>query len=346
MKAVHNFILVFLDNEDEEKQNLDDFYELLNFQQNQLDIQELKSILYLISKINKNHNRKPFFFDKIKKLILILKNEIKQSLSNNEIYTIFKKNKLILLYLIDEGILVFDSNISNKISRYKDYFIPEINKFNSSDTPVNIPEFYDEKRRKGENDNYVCELIRNDNIEEFVIYCAKNSNPFYMTIKPSIYETNSFLEDKEPKLIEYSAFYGSIQILRFLFQNQVELTQSLWIYAIHGRNPEIIHFLEENKILPFDQTYQECLRESIKCHHNDFALYFKNNFIDTFDDHPDYIQNELCYGFHYYNFEFIPIDHNNFKFFFFYSIEYNCFNNLVDYYYKNIKGLDINELII
>lgn len=63
MKKIQNFILDYLDNEDdeEEKRNYVDFY----IKQNQPDIQDLKSILYLISKISKNHHRKPFFFDKI-----------------------------------------------------------------------------------------------------------------------------------------------------------------------------------------------------------------------------------------------------------------------------------------
>ena len=39
--------------------------------------------------------------------------------------------------------------------------------------------------------------------------------------------------------------------------NGVELTPSLLIYAIHGKNAEIIHLLEENHIEPEDNI----------CHH-------------------------------------------------------------------------------
>ena len=70
---------------------------------------------------------------------------------------------------------------------------------------------------------------------------------------------NSFLINKTPTLIEYSAFFGSIQIFRYLYQNRVEVFSTIWLYAIHGKNPEIIHFLEENNILPSDKSYQKCL---------------------------------------------------------------------------------------
>lgn len=74
----------------------------------------------------------------------------------------------------------------------------------------------------------------------------KNSFSLSMKIKPSIYETNSYLAKREPTIIEYSVFFGAIKIMRFLFQNNVQLIPSLWIYAIHSKNPEIIHFLENH----------------------------------------------------------------------------------------------------
>ena len=62
--------------------------------------------------------------------------------------------------------------------------------------------------------------------------------------------------------------------------NNVKLTSSLWIYAIHSRNAELIHLLEENGIESEDKTFEECLKESIKCHHNDIANYIKENCLD------------------------------------------------------------------
>ena len=119
-----------------------------------------------------------------------------------------------------------------------------------------------------------------------------------------------------------STFYGSIQIFRYLLQNQVDLSPLLWIYAIHGQNPDIIHLLEENQIKPEDESYQKCLKESIKSHHNVFAMYFKTNFVsDVFDVISNYSKNEFYYGFRFYNFQFISSELNQ-KFFFYYAVQF------------------------
>ena len=90
-----------------------------------------------------------------------------------------------------------------------------------------------------------------------------NRHNYYLDskIEQSIYETNSFLlknsiENPEKQmykylnhkrlkikneisLIEYAAFYGSIQIFQYLRMNNASLNKSLWLYAIHGQNAEI-----------------------------------------------------------------------------------------------------------
>ena len=78
-------------------------------------------------------------------------------------------------------------------------------------------------------------------------------------------------------------FYGSIQIFQYLRLSNVDLLPSLWLFIIHGKNPELIHILEENKIEPELNNYQICLVESIKCHHNEFAYYFLNNYLNGED---------------------------------------------------------------
>lgn len=45
--------------------------------------------------------------------------------------------------------------------------------------------------------------------------------------------------------------------------NNVELTSSLCIYAIHGNNPDIIHILEENRVQPSDITYLKCFKDEV-----------------------------------------------------------------------------------
>ena len=42
----------------------------------------------------------------------------------------------------------------------------------------NVLTDFEEKRQKGENDSYVCSLIRNDSVEEFVTYLNQTNLSF------------------------------------------------------------------------------------------------------------------------------------------------------------------------
>ena len=99
-------------------------------------------------------------------------------------------------------------------------------------------------------------LIKPWYLEIFLTWwCDKNfaffffgiCNTYNSLIKPSTYETNSFLYDKDVSMIQYAAFFGSIQIFKYLFVNYAQYDSSLWLFAIYGNNSEIIHHLEENK---------------------------------------------------------------------------------------------------
>ena len=88
-------------------------------------------------------------------------------------------------------------------------------------------------------------------ITEFVAYVTRNDVSIKAKIQPSTYKTHSFLLKKQAhleqdynnndeyngfSLIEYAAFFGSIQIFNHLRLEGVELTPSLWPLAIHGQN--------------------------------------------------------------------------------------------------------------
>lgn len=157
----------------------------------------------------------------------------------------------------------------------------------------------------------------------------------------SIFETNPLLIQKRSKIIEYAAFFGSIQIFQYLLMNNVELTPSLWLYEIHGRNPEIIHLLEENHVEPYDKTYTEYFKESIKCHHNEIAKYIEINLLKEKIEmnESNFKNNSICYGFHYYSLEIEDL-----KFPFFYACLYDHFQ-IVELLIRT-KKVNLNQTII
>ena len=309
-KKLHEHILTYIEDCEFNKK---DFEDLINYIQSQ-DIfnnrEEFEHFLRLILNICNNHHRYPGFFDKIKQIFFKYKKEIKQTFSNHDLFNLFNNNKMILLFLLNNDFIDADVQIIeallNKCElngiKYCHFFFPEIKKVISDDRIQEIEnelleidpkifDNYESKRQKGENDSYICTLIQNDSVEEFIQYTTQACYSFKNEIKPSIFETNEFLNNNTPKLIEYAAFFGSIQIFNYLRMNKVELTPSLWIYAIHSDNAELIHLLEEfncKKSFSFASfSCEELLCESIKCHHNDIINYFIM------------IDNEVCPDYNY-----------------------------------------------
>ena len=190
------------------------------------------------------------------------------------------------LYFLPEFKAFYDENLLNEI--YETYPI-----FFENGEIIDLEKF-NQNRKSGENENEVCEIIRKDLIEKFIIYINKNDISLTTMIKSSIYETNPFLikrqvlitdsymslfdNEDNPTLIEYAAFFGSISIFKYLETKDVTITPTIFKYAIHGRNTEIMEILED--MFSIYSFLDIILKESIKCH---FNIYI-NHIIDIYND--------------------------------------------------------------
>ena len=312
MRKIQELLLGYLENDD----SADQYFQNANII-NDLEIiqnkYELKLFLHLISQISANHHRGNNFFTKIETFLKIYEDDIKENFSDFSIFNIFRNNKRILLFLFEEKIiipndLIYGMITSNKYKKrkYPEYFFPEFKSFypqnyinelisKNPDLEEQNYSLYFEKRKIGENDSHICNLIRNDSVKEFIIYVNKtNLHLSDIIIKQSIYETNPLFLKNQASIIEYAAFFGSIQIFNFLKMNNVELTENLWIPAIHSQNADLIHLLEENHVEPLRfkndgygcsfqclqtsiKNNKDYIAESIKCHHIDIMNYLISN---------------------------------------------------------------------
>ena len=361
-KEIQESLFEYLDDQSTDEVIFNNLILLLEKHKMKENPNDLRLVLHLITKISNNYHRAPNFFTKIEKILNSLKEDIKNHFSEDQIFIIFKSSKCLLLFLFDEKVITPSKYMSflmaSRMSYMSNfphlYFYPEFKDFYeksvNKDIDERCPEIrniediesFNQKRKTGENDEYICQLIREDSIDEFVIYVTQKNVKLNNKIKFSYFESNYFLmKTKQQTFIEYAAFYGSIQIFQYLKLNGAELTPSLWLYAIHGGNAEIIHLLEENHILPEDQSFHECLKYSIKNYQKDITNYLKNNVIE------EKFENENQLNIQFYNFSGLSeltIEDNQMDELFFNFCKYD-YITIVDFILKNSR-IDINRTFL
>lgn len=361
MNEIHNLIIIYFDKMGENESEFQTFISYIQDHKIDSDKQKFKSILYLISKFSMHHHRSKDFFEKIDKILIFYKSTINQNFSNNDIFHIFKSNKRVLLSLFEHGIMTPDSSIAYLIShckfekrKYHEYFYPEFKEFLSIKNELyeSNPEEFLKLRKIGENEDHVCQLIRNDSLEEFISYTEKNKVSLTTHLKTSIFETNNYLLKRQPSLIQYSAFFGSFHIFNYLLKkindefieddfdnaycyddNYDEYHDNLmWLYSIHGCNLLIMQKLKKNEYKTKNNSYFECFIESIKCHHFEISKSLQKNIKNDF--------TSVCLK--YYNFCFLP---NNFIAIlddYFFDFCKNDYSLIVDNFIKT-KKVSLNE---
>lgn len=353
MKNIQNLFLEFLDNDENADSAYSNLIKIFNEEKIKENSHLLDSIIYFISTVANNHRRSPNFFPKIEKILKFFKEEIKQTYSNHEIFHIFIDNKRMLLFLFEENIITIDEYIKNILTYfqymrkgYDEYFKPEIIKFTKPKDLPEIPENFEELRKNGVNESLLCEFIRNDSINDFIIYTTKNNIDLNSIIKSSPFETNSLL-NHSVSLIEYTTFYGAIQIFKYLKINNVEMNSDLWLFSIHSRNEEIIQILEDENITPPndnlenaeqpDDSFEKCLEEAVKCNHNEIADYIQLSLMKENSKHL------LKYAITYFNFQYIQKDLiNESDLIYFIKKDYYI---IVEEFIKN-KRVDVNHKFI
>ena len=262
-KELQNLILQIINKSEAEDdtiyQQLIIFLDTYQYEKNK---PKLERYLHLISNISANHHRGPNFFEKIEKILTISSKYYTEIFSNVELFSIFQQNKPILLFLVKSKIVLIDQIIFDNLINFQEsiegevnyYFYPELYSVIKSGTIENVTEEnyklqfkedienFERNRQNYENEYKLCSLIRDDSVSDFIQYINERNLSFSTQIKRSFFETNSMFIEKDPTLIEYAAFFGSIQILKYLVIKDVELEPSIWLYAVHSDNAEIIQF--------------------------------------------------------------------------------------------------------
>ena len=315
MIEVQYLLLEYIDDDSNDKEKFNELIQLFNDQKIFENKHQLRSVIHLLASIIDFHYRTNFFYNKIFNIILFLKDELLKNYSNFEIYYFFKNNQRIILFLSEEKIITLDKSIASKmcdenychektILNEGIYFFPEIKQYIDERCYMykEIPKNIKELRKIEYGDNQILQLIQKDLLNEFIIYVNKTNFNLNNTIKSSLFETNYYLYG-ENSLIEYAAFFGSIKIFKYLITQDCIVDPKLMKYAIHGRNPEIIHFINDNTEID-EKTYKECLKISIKCHYNELTNFILNKYFEN-KDISSYV---LKHSLKSHNFSLIHLD--------------------------------------
>lgn len=251
---------------------------------------KMREFLWILSHISKNHCHVSHFLGKVEELLTSMESEIKQICCPQDLINIGKTNKLFLLFFLEHNLLsfeLFSKQDFMKSEPFISFFSYELKHLAATNQVcVGQTNTFIQNRKLGENDSEICIIIRLDLSDSFIpLYTQLKYSPD--TIIPySIYETNEELDKitgNRLTIIEYAAFFGSSNIFKYLFLQKPSLPENLWKCAIHGRNYEIIHLLEESQPIPPSNSYKTLLMEAIKCHNNELADYLIYK----------YFQNEL-----------------------------------------------------
>lgn len=116
---------------------------------------------------------------------------------------------------------------------------------------------------------------------------------------------------------------------------EVSLKPSVWIYAIHSNNPELIQILVDEKVELPTGSYETCLAEAIMCHNNETAIYFEEIYFA--ENITSKLSDKLLETvFRYYNYSFFPENFND-KSIFFYLCKYE-YHKMVDFLIQSMKN--------
>lgn len=218
--------------------------------------------LYIVNNISLYHYRDHKFIKKVELIIKKIHATHKIAVDDKIILQIFSENKRCLWYLIQEKLISKDEKFEEEIINNEKFTNLNYNKyFFPSKIQGETQEKIQENIETGENENYICQLIRDDSIEEFSNFFKSTNCSVNDCIPPSIYETNLLLlEYENVSLIDYAAFFGSLKIFNFLEKNKSCIGDLTHIFAIHSNNVELIKFFDD-KIM---ENAKQCLLYACK----------------------------------------------------------------------------------
>ena len=119
-KNLQSLILDFIENDDTDYDYLEKITRFITNSNITNNKQNLQDLLHMILNISNNHIRNSSFINKLIQIFLFILQDIQINFSDKDIYNIFKSNKLLILFLIENKIIIpSEELIRNIITKFR-----------------------------------------------------------------------------------------------------------------------------------------------------------------------------------------------------------------------------------
>lgn len=300
----------------------ENYQKLIDFINESQFLKAKSSMSQLLRSINSFSLCRPRNINIYCKLLTDIIESIKSFFKPSEICSLFDHNRILLLFydakflpvhlIISKVYYIHDTRFiyfNQELKRDESLRYEKIYKSYENLDGYDDDELFDKNRRIGFCNHELCSIIRDDNLEQFQSILSNSNEEILRNPIPAfsiVYEKNQYLFGRRSiTFLNYAAYYGSIQIFKFLWSHPNSNKSIDGIeYAIAGGNVEIFHIYEEyskeceesNEISVDDDEEErkrkkdlkklylkKLLRASLFFHRNEIAEYIINNEIQDID---------------------------------------------------------------
>ena len=267
-------------------------YDFINFAKQSKLLEDKDSLYKLLCCINQATQIRPMNLETYHLIVSKLIPKINEFFSSDDLAIIFK-NKYIVLLLVQKKLIQMRTLIDNFLDDidFLQYFYEEFKKEDEEWVNLQIKYFpevqsfaqkfnakkHHELRKISQNEDEFATFIRNNDIDSLVTFVSMTDRPINKPIYHSIYERNDKAKDITP--IEYAALCGSLDVFKFFWTHDADVSYKLMFSAISGGNYDIIHIVE-SKFPVYDS---ELLKYAVKMHRSDIFDYISETHNVKFD---------------------------------------------------------------
>ena len=129
---------------------------------------------------------------------------------------------------------------------------------------------------EGETNMRIIKIMYDDDISEFISYVTVTNFDLRKEYHFQFPSANRAITHRQClTMTQIAASLGAFQIFKYIIKQTYRIGYNMWMFAIYGGNPEIIHYLEDNYLDFNNIDAAMCCARAFR---SDFMRYFEENY--------------------------------------------------------------------